>query len=312
MSDNIIPFTRPRPQQTKQRDPRSAIAHELYPRELDLLLAHQTLKILSRREAKKWRAMAWARAWDRAHERLHAREQQSCQQENQMAALDGRPVQTKQEFAAEQKVQKAARKAERGEATKQKALSQNISPDKEEILAQVRELGTKDGIDPSDLEKFISQKSQYPAPTLHKHLLTWFAEWKLGRNRVPSTNLDDDYPEAWAELGAGTIDTAKWSSEAIASARSAAKSYRRLPGMDWTQVRAIVAALGTCAWLAHIAHLDGDVIQVLSHDWQESAAPCNDSWAAYVAKDLSRIIGRTITGFPCNEGQVGYNRRTCR
>jgi hypothetical protein len=312
MSVIQFPTRAPAPHKQQQRDTWVALARELYPHELSKLLLSLPLKTLSRREARERRALAWRVAGALATQARHAREQQSCQQEDQMAALDGRPVQTKQQFAAEQQVQKAARKAERGVATKQRVLD----PDKEPILDLVREQAKRDGIDPAEVEAFLDKKQTYPAITLQKHLLTWFAEWKLSRvprETQPNPQIDDqDYAAAWTELGARSVDTGKWSGAAVASARLAARSYRKHPSIDWTQTRAIVAALGTCAWLAHIAHLDGDTIHVLAHDWQESAIPCPDVWATYVARDLSKLVGRTLKGVPCAEARVGYNRRTCR
>ena len=80
----------------------------------DFLTARQSLLKQAKNQASKSRARDRDRARDRARDPDRARE------EDPMANLTGRPVQTKDEFKAEAEKLKAQRKADRGEATKQK------------------------------------------------------------------------------------------------------------------------------------------------------------------------------------------------
>lgn len=226
-----------------------------------------------------------------------------------MADLAGRGVQTKAEAIDQERVRKAQRRAESDKAVKERIAPQSEGEElKSRIIGNIRASGHEAA------EVFLAEFSGHHWKVFKDgRIEAWWAERKSAGKEEGSLEMQHgDYVKAWAELGADPGNDIRWSSEALISAKRMAKLYAETPNGDWTAIRAIVAKLGTCAWIWHIGGIYGNTVEVLHAHAYEKREKADQKWATYVALELSKITGRELKGEPCHVPWVGISHRAVR
>lgn len=244
-------------------------------------------------------------------------------EENVVANLSGRPVQTKQEMIAEEQARKATRQAAQGKKVKDRIADRGARDEalREGIFTKLRELGDKAGY--AKTEEFIDSVQKYPDSCFSDgKVMRWFTERleKLGASES-EPSAESDRRELYTEL-CGNAETERWgdamrdggcsrgvADSGMQSANELIKLYRANRGQNWSGVKAIGRELGTCAYLLQIVAIDGDVLEVIDERWPEPTAEmATQRHADLVAKAISAITGRTYRGVPSAPKRISERR----
>lgn len=237
-----------------------------------------------------------------------------------MPNLTGRPVQPKTVEAAEREAMRSRRRSEAGKQVKERIVPKP-TVDKQVIIDKLEAMAKARNVDEDWAETWIQGKLEFNDKVWARgDVEKWFLQELEKRAPAEPEPSAIDVRQLRNEL-CGSADEVRQESamdqvgmrrninEAGISADKVINAYGKLRDkFDWSGMKAIGHALGTCLFLHHIVGIDGDKLEVmsLSHGIGEPV-PATQRDADLVAKAISAITGRVYRGVPSEP--KGYSQR---